>query len=334
MSCEILGREKVEYTLNITNNVNNTYSAIQPNTTHWTIQDSLLDLSDNTTTITNANYLDHQFKIYESKGNKSIEVITDFDDGWNQVYQHKTTLQVEAKVYIPPVLSFDWTPLNPTITDNITVTQSHDDIRDMELPKKFGRIDKIQIDYYNNNVYEVDFISDVDITQYNFPVKQDEIEIRLNAVYWDGYQHQNTELIKTLEMANIPPISKWDREDGGTCVPSYTWTATSTDLDDDEALLTYQWKLYQNDNSNYTLIDSGYSSSYSYPFQYEGFYRIELTTFDQQGASHTKTEDFELTFVTCDSGSGGTESSEYIKTLEMKIRCLENEDRLESYIIV
>jgi hypothetical protein len=301
----IYGREKVRYALNISNDLDNYGDAIQVDTTDWTVDDTLLDGTDNSDTYTDINHLDKVDKVYESKGTKSVYAKTDFDDGWGNIYEHETDLDVEAVVYVPPITEYSWTPEQPTILDTVTIAQAHDDTRDDTLPKAYGRIDEIKLDYYNDGVYEVESLTDVDTHDYQFTTKEDGIEVRMNVTYWDGWEHQTVDDIRTLDMANIPPVSEWDREDNGVCIPAYVWTATSTDLDDDDTLLTYNWVLEQDVGGVWNLVDTGTEFEYSYPFQFEGQYRLTLTTYDVEGYSHDKVEEFAIAFGECNSDGTG-----------------------------
>jgi aspartyl-tRNA(Asn)/glutamyl-tRNA(Gln) amidotransferase subunit B len=47
----------------------------------WTIEDELLDGTDNTDSFTNQMNGDPQYKVYKSKGNKTVTTVIDFDDG-------------------------------------------------------------------------------------------------------------------------------------------------------------------------------------------------------------------------------------------------------------
>ena len=103
-----------------------------------------------------------------------------------------------------------------------------------------------------------------------------------------------------MDMSNIPPVANWAREDLGVCVPNFNWTATSTDLDDDETTLVHTWKLYQDGE----LIGQHTGSMYTYPFQFEGSYRLVLRSTDAEGTYHEKVDNVGVVFSTCD-GTGG-----------------------------
>lgn len=301
----IYGRETVRYKLSIANHTENSFNAIQNGTTDWELNDTFLDGSDNTKIVIDNDHPVTVDMVYESKGSKNVRAITDFDDGWGNIYKHKTEINVTTLVYEEPVLDFIWYPFEPTIVDEVTFTQDHDDIRDEDVNKQFGRIDEVRVDYYNDNVYEEDFILKEDETIYQFTVKKDNIEIRYNITYWDGWEHQTAEIIKSLNMSNIPPVSDWEREDNGVCIPSFDWTATSTDLDDNDEDLVYSWKLYQQTdavNDLWNLVDTASGKAYNYPFQYEGHYKIDLTTTDTEGLTNSKVEAFDVTFGDCTAG--------------------------------
>lgn len=297
MACSIYGRETVRYTYNYTD----TNSTIQSNTLDWSMVDTLLNTDDNTTTLTDVFEDATQDKIYETAGVKSVHCEVDFGDGWGNVFIHETNLTVEAKVYEPPTLDFTWTPEEPTILDEVQFTQAHDDVRDDTVPKQYGYIDRVDIDFYNDGTdEEVDIEKDTSFIKV-FSSKEDGIEIKLLATYWDGYELQTTELVKSMDMSNIPPEALYDREDNGQCIPAYVWTAVSTDLDDDDATLTHNWKLHNVDTNE--LLVEGDETEFSYPFQYEGTYRVTLRSTDTEGDWTEKIDEFPITFSECDSSN-------------------------------
>lgn len=296
----IYGKEQLEYTLNITSSI----EPILPDSTSWIIYDEFLDGIDNSTILNNEHLNFKPLKIYESKGIKNVISTVQFDDGWGNIYIYEIETDVEVQTYKEPILDFNWTPIEPTILDVVTFNQNHDNTRDDSLDKFFGRIDKIKIDFYNDNILEIDYILKNDIFQNNFSVKQDNIQINLISEYWDGFEYQTNNIIKILNMSNIPPVSDWTRNDSGICVPSFEWLATSTDLDDNIEDLAYEWKLYQNVYDIWNLVDSSSDKNYSYPFQFEGNYKIILETKDSEGSSDIKEEVFDVTFKECNGSTG------------------------------
>ena len=208
----IYGREEAKYKLNVTSLINNT---ILDNTTDWIIQDTNLDNSDNTTRIDDINLSIEPTKVYESKGVKSISTNIEFDDGWGNIYNHETNLTVDVQTYKEPILNFSWSPIEPTILDTVSFSQNHNNTRDDLTSEYYGRIDKIKIDFYNDNNLDIDFILKNDIFQKQFASKQDSIPIKLETDYWDGFEYRSNFLIKYLNMANIPPVSNWQRTDKG-----------------------------------------------------------------------------------------------------------------------
>ena len=297
----IYGRENSKYSLNIISEIDNT---IVNYSTDWEFEDSLLDGTDNTRHFQNLDYTEEPTIIYESSEIKSIKVQTDFDDGWGNIYIHETFLDVDVRTYEKPILDFYWTPNEPTIIDTVTFNRFHDDKRDDSLSKIYGRIDSVDVDFYNNKIIDVINISKSDIFQNVFSTKSDNIAINLEVTYWDGFENQNHNLIKYLDMSNIPPVSDWDRVDGGLCIPSFEWFATSFDLDDDDDTLKYNWELSQEIGNVWNLVDTGNSKNYSYPFQFEGIYKIKLKTEDEEGSFNIKEESFNVSFKECDGSSG------------------------------
>lgn len=300
MSCPIYGRETVRYTYNYTD----IHDTIQTSTLDWSIEDVLLSTTDNTTILTDVDENTTQIKVYETAGTKSVHCEIDFDNGWGDIYQHETDLTVEAKVYEAPVLGFSWAPVEPTIVDNVVFTQVHDDTRDMLLPKRYGWIDTVKVDHYNDGTWEEEGIAGDAQFSKIYEVKQDGIQIELVARYWDGYEFQETELTKTMNMSNIPPVADYSRQDNGVCVPAYVWTATSTDMDEEDTLLEHNWWLYEIVDGSDVQLNSGSGLEFSYPFQYEGNYKVILRTTDEEGDWTEKVDEFPITFSECSSSGG------------------------------
>lgn len=298
----IYGKEETKFKLNIVPTSDN---SIIDNTIDWYISDLNLDGSDNSSILNDTSILTEPTKVYESSGLKEIRTNTDFDDGWGNIYTHQTILNIEVKAYSEPVLNFSWNPIEPTILDTVTFTQNHNNTRDSTSGEHYGRIDKVRIDFYNNSNFDIDYILKNEVFQKQFNSKQDNIPIKLEAYYWDGFEYKNNSIIKTISMSNIPPVSDWIREDKGVCVPAFEWTASSSDLDDDIDDLLYSWKLYQEIGTAFNLIDTSSDKFYKYPFQYEGKYRIDLETIDSEGSNHIKSEIFDISFGVCGSGSTG-----------------------------
>lgn len=297
----IYGKEKTKYILQTDTLIENT---IQENTINWVISDKNLDNSDNTTIINNTTLSHTPTKQYESSGIKNVLTNLKFDDGWGNIYNHNTSIDVVVESYNEPILDFTWSPDNPNIADTVIFSQNHNDTRNDSLNSYYGRIDEVKVDFYNNDIYERNITKDDDFL-FNFSKKESNIPIKLEATYWDGFEYQNNYIIKYLDMSNVPPVSKWNRIDKGVCVPSFEWLATSTDIDDDIDDLSYNWELYQDVYSVWNLIDTFNEKLYTYPFQYEGLYKIILKTTDKEGSFNIKEEEFLIQFKECD-GTGGS----------------------------
>ena len=301
MSCDVYGQEKVRYTLHITDNNN----IQQPDTLDWDMEDTLLNGTDNKQTRIDKVNTDIQDIQYSSKGTYKTVTLFDFDDGWGNIYQNRAEISVEAKVYESPVLDFDWDPVKPTVLEEVTFTQKHDDIRDDTIPKQYGRINKVDVDYYKDGTIDETGLTDSDQFKKTFTTKQNGIEIQLQIEYWDGWETQTSEVTKSMDMTNIPPVSDNTREDLGLCIPNYLWTATSTDIDDAVDELTYKWILSKKkDDDTWEEIETGEENTFTYPFQYEGDYQLILRTTDDDGDSNDKIEEFTVTFSTCGDGNG------------------------------
>jgi len=293
----IYGKEVTRFTVSYTLNADK----VLDNTTDWKISDTDIDNIDTSLYVEDNSYNDIVDKVFESKGSKSIIVHTDFDDGWGNAYKHVTTLDIEVYPYDVPILNFTWTPEEPTITDEVTFIQDHNDTRDETISQAYGEILNVSIDFYNDNSFDITNISKNDTFTYTFSSKEDDIGIYLEAMYWDGWEEQTTSLLKTLDMANIPPISDYTTEEGGMCIPSYSWSAISTDQDDDDSTLTYEWRMEKLEGEVWNLIDTANTKEYTYPFQYEGDYRVTLKTLDIEGDFTEKSDEFTIAFDTCGS---------------------------------
>ena len=309
MGCVIYGTEKVKFTFNYTDD----NSAIVASSTDWEIGDTTVAGDDSTKLFTDVEATDTPTHQYTSSGVKTVNVATDFNDGWDNIYTTaETTLDIESLVYEVPVLTVTWEPLEPTVLEECTFTPVNDDTRDDN--NMYGLISTIDIDYYDDGtIDEVAILAD-DTYVHTFDTKEQGIPIRTIATYNDGWEDQTTELLVHIDMTNIPPVADSTREDNGVCIPSYLWSASaSTDQDDDDTTLTYEWWLYKNDDNDtpdddsddtWEEIDSGTDGTYEYPFQYEGDYKLVLRTTDEEGDWHEKVEEFPIVFDSCSSGSG------------------------------
>lgn len=306
MSCNIYGKETVKYTYNLIDDD----AAVVSSSLDWVIADTLVDGSDNTTSIADSSVVDTQNKVYESSGVKSVNTEVNFDDGWSNVYVHQTALDVTAMVYEEPILELTWDPVEPTIEDIVTFTQDHISVRDLVTAK--GRIDNVTVDHYNDGALEETALAGTDQFTYQYSTKEDGIGIKLVAQYWDGYEDQTVELLKTIDMSNIPPVADYARVDNGVCVPAYVWTATTSDLDDDDTTLVHSWLLYEVIDGNSSQLTSGAGVEFSYPFQYEGSYKLVLKSTDAEGDWSEKEDLFDITFSEC-SSSGGVSGSGIIR---------------------
>jgi len=297
----IYGREKVRYSWSATGQTD----SIQADTLDWKIEDTLLDGSNNDTVLTDVANDGTVDKIYESKGNKHVETIVDFDDGWGNIYQQTTTLTVQAVPYDAPELDLTWTPQEPTILEEVTFTQDHNDTRDSN--NHFGEIQEVNVDFYSDDSYEYEHLADDDQFTHTFSPKEDDIPIKLSVIWNNGWENLTKEQTWYLDMSNIPPVSDCDKDELSNCIPKYKWTATSTDEDDDVSELTYEWILEQKVGDNWNLVEDGDEEEFEYPFQYEGHYRITLITRDDDNGEDTKQEEFDITFANCSlDGISGT----------------------------
>jgi hypothetical protein len=338
MACVIYGQELTEFELTIIDN----NSAVIESSVDWLIEDFLLNGDDNKTVITETQVSTKPTKSFQSPGEKNIRTTTDFDDGWGNIYAHKTELTVEPIVYEEPILRLSWSPLNPTVIETTTFNQSHSDERTETSFK--GRIDEVRIDYFNNGFDDVDTTSDgiddssvIDdntVFYKMFNEKVDSFQLKLEATYWDGWEHQTKELIKTLEMSNIPPVASFTTVEGGICVPSYEWSATSTDIDDPDSSLSHEWELFIDQDDEWVLLDSGSESIFTYPFQFEGNYKIVLVSSDADNTSGIKEELFTVGFEDCGATSNGCSGTIKIQNNAWQLIAIPKEDsKVKEYFV-
>ena len=300
---KIYGKEKCRFTYNLTDD----YSCVTDDTLDWVLHDTDLDDNDTSVSIDNTSISDTQDKVYDSSGVKDVTTQVEFDDGWGNKFKYECDLTVTAYVYDVPRLDFSWTPESPTILEETTFTQNHDDTRDDTIPKSYGRIDSVDVDYYNSGTINIEDLTEDDEFKNTFNPKEDDgIDIKLLVEYWDGWETQNTSIVKHLTQTNIPPVSESVREDNGICIPHYIWTAESTDIDDATDELSYKWTLSKkNSDDEYEDIDTGTDITYEYPFQYEGDYKLILRTTDDDGDYNDKVEEFSIAFDACSTGDTG-----------------------------
>ena len=171
----VYGREKAELVLEITD-VND---SVVDGTVKWTIEDKLLDGTDNTDTYTDQLVEYKPTKVYESSGVKNTSIELEINDGWDNIYTHANSITIPVIEYTAPVLDFSWTPVKPTIVDTVVFTQSHKDTRNGVLT--YGRIDETRIDYYNDGVDEIGDKNTV--YEKVFSVKAKGIQIKLETTY-------------------------------------------------------------------------------------------------------------------------------------------------------
>ncbi len=291
------GQENTEFYLVLTDD-NSGFKNVD-----WIITDKELDDTDNSDSYTGKEATYKPTKKFHSSGSKNIKTVTHFDDGWGNEYTQSKEINPAVTRYDAPILEFTWTPNEPTILDEVTFTQHNNDLRKDD--SVYGLIDKVRFDYYNEGDDELDKLK-TDEFRHTFTTKQDDIENKLTARYWDGFEYQEVSKVNVVNMSNIPPVCSYDTQEDGVCIPKYVWTATSTDLDDDDSSLSYSWVLYKKDDSgSYAEIDSGTEKGYSYPFQYAGDYKVKLVTSDAEGSSDTKEDEFTIVFDTC----GGADNS-------------------------
>ena len=300
MSCTIYGKEEAEFSLSIID----LDDSIVENGIDWILEDSNLDGSDSSSIHNNVDKSFNPTKIFNSPGQKKVKSDISFNDGWDNIYINHSEILVSPIPYDAPILDFSWTPVEPTIIDTVVFTQNHNDTRSIDGVDTKGKIETSTLNYYDDETIDVEGLFDTDTTDYVFTSKEDGIRIRLTSTYWDGWEFKSTDILKILNMSNIPPVSDHIREDAGQCIPAYIWTATSTDMDDDDLTLTYEWKLYKEVDLSFIEISTGTDKEYTYPFQYEGNYRISLKTTDAEGDWSEKIEDFPIVFDVCGTGTG------------------------------
>lgn len=295
----IYGRELVEFSHKLID----PWSAVRDNTTDWRIADAFLSGVDNTTVFTNVPKTFTPTKRFESKGHRLVTAEVDFNDGWNTNFTHHNEVYVDPTPYTAPVLDFDWTPANPVILQEVTFHQHHDDVR------VHGKLQRVFFDIAADGTLDSAPLTPTEDFAHIFTEKVSNIPVKLIGQYWDGWEEQETFVVKDLSMANIPPSSSFTEALSGVCVPLYHWTATSTDPDDDVGSLSYLWSLERYTPNGYISVVEKSGKDMDWTFQEEGLYRIALTTIDINGESSTKYEDVSVEFGSCATSGGDAKLS-------------------------
>jgi len=300
----IYGRERVGYSLVIVDENN---SAIK-DTVNWEMEDVFTDSTDNTKTIEGAALDDEVSMVYESKGDKKTIASIEFDDGWGNIYRHEKSITVTTVTYNEPLLDFSWTPLEPIINEEVNFTQNNIDTRDDN--NVYGEILSVDYDQHNNGTTEQENLKADEGFSYSYPKREDTIEIREIATYSDGWKNKTVDLVKTLKMDNIPPIAKYNYSQDSHCVPIYNWIAESTDGDGDDTKIAHTWALYlKNSDDDWDEVSSKDGNAFSFPFQFEGDYKLSLTATDEAGAKDIETDTFSMEFIPCGTQEPETDAN-------------------------
>jgi len=289
----IYGKEKVGYSLQIDDDND---SAVK-DSADWEIGDEFLDGTDNTKTISEASLDDEVFMVYESRGEKKVTASIEFDDGWGNIYKYETSIAVSAVVYDEPILDFSWNPDEPVINEEVTFTQKNIDTRDDD--NAYGEILSVDYDHHNDGTFEQENLSADDEFSYSYEKREDEIEILERVTYSDGWEKQELTLIKTLNMKNIPPSAKYDYTEDSHCSPTYNWFAESVDIDGDNSKITHKWILYIKDGDDWSEIAEKDGNEFSFPFQFEGDYKLSLIATDEAGGEDIISDTFSMSFEKC-----------------------------------
>jgi len=184
----------------------------------WTIEDTLLDGTDNTKIYDNVDHTYQPQHAFQSPGTKTVKLLCYWNDGW---YDH--TKEVEKTLQIYPfniVPDFTWTPDCPInraqdVTFNPDSTYGDTD--------KISRYDWVIVDYWPpsslpdfytfsqdetskfgegspDNTQQVDNTYHIEDTQYP-TIKYhtpDPTDVTLTITYWDGWQYVTKSITKTV----------------------------------------------------------------------------------------------------------------------------------------
>ena len=310
MACSIYGQELVEYAVNYPVN---TATPIE-GSLDWSIFDKKLDNSSNDDYYTNQLIAFKPTKSYQSKGNKQVQLITDFDDGWGNIYQHKTELTVEALVYTQPDLEVKFIPAQVYINSEFQTGVIYNDSRTK------GLIHHLDYDMTSDGTFDyTDVLKDTTVS-HTFSVKQ-HYTVTAKSTYWDGWEYQAKQVSKVLEIKNTPPVANYSFTDSGICVTKRIWQDQASDLDGLADITYRQFKLYMNTSGTYNLIDSktlsAIGETYSFQFAIEGQYRISYYVKDSDNDYNEKIEDFDIIFQEC-TGQTPTGSCELKGTINLQ----------------
>lgn len=232
---------------------------------------------------------------FNSPGSKLIKGSIEFDDGWGNIYTYETDINVTVSTYDVPVIDFDWNPAYPTVQDIVTFVPSVFDTRNDDNGYYYGKA----IDATFEIVGDVkNAIEPTGSISYQFASKYKQAPVRMIVRYDDGFSIQQVDILKNVEMANIPPVASCVFVDnGGKCVPSYTWNSNSYDIDDTNLL--YLWELYIIVNGEYTLVSTSTQDNFTWVFQEGGDYKLVLTVNDGDGGQDVFEDTFTVTIDTC-----------------------------------
>ena len=283
MVCIVHGKERAGFTFNTSD-------------TNY-VSDVALTIVDDTNYTVTTKIGQEELYSFLSPGIKQIKASIDFDDGWGNVYTYETSINVTVKTYDTPLIDFSWSPFNPTIQDVVTFTPDYVDTRNDATNEYYGKVLEIDFDVLDGTFIDGTILPG-DVFVYQFGRKYKNAPVRMIVRYDDGFNIQQVNISNNIQMGNISPVASWSFTDnGGKCVPSYTWSSTSYDLDDTS--LSLQWALYIDTNGVFEQIGTSNTNTFTWVFQKEGNYKLTLDATDPDGVTDTYTETFTVTIKEC-----------------------------------
>lgn len=307
MSGIIFGQELTKFDLVITD----PWMAYIPGTVRWSIEDYLLDGTDNTATFSGLSLTDSVYHSFQSKGFKLVASEFEFVDGWGNINVYREELIVEAIPYYVP--EFDWT-YNPDpfrINQVFTVKSVYGD----ERPNGLIRFVSYNMDADNKSEFDhIEILKDESFN-HSYPVKKTyKVLSRVN--YWDGWEYQDHEFYDLPRVANSPPNADYSLYETGICVTKLELTDIATDPDGVDDITDRYFQLYKETDvpDTFSLIhDENITytgGKYSYQFALEGRYKVIYTVTDSELAQDIKETIYDIVFRECGAGvSTPTEGS-------------------------
>ena len=149
--------------------------------------------------------------IFDFPGEKNIELNLLFNDGYGNIYSLDKSTIININPFLEPQIDFSWDDDNLTTGVNIRF-----DSENLTPQRSYGNISKLYIDYYNTGEFDLfdidgDGIKEAEYININtqwwniFEENADPLEIRLVAVWNNGFEDKEIEIIKQIPIISLPP---------------------------------------------------------------------------------------------------------------------------------